>query len=120
VTVDDKTGAVLEAYTWLTGRTAPPPLSRSAATHSGRRIGWAMAVPSAMVGRAASAGRPRAARAMGPQFSGCAAKMRGRRAICPARSNSPKPIWRPSTLDPAPHGTMTLSGARKPRSSHSS
>ncbi len=88
------------------------------------RIGCAIAVPSAMVGLisvATGTSLPaRNAAAIGPQFAGWAAKMRGIASISPARSNSEKPISQPSTFDPAPHGVMMLSGARKPRSSHSS
>ena len=79
-----------------------------------------MAVPSAMVGRGSAGSRSRKARAMGAQFAGWAAKIRGSRSICRADSNSEKPMPQPSTLEPAPQGTTTLSGAEKPRSSQSS
>ena len=58
--------------------------------------------------------------AIGAQLAGWAAKILGITPISPARSSSEKPISQPSTFDPAPHGVITLSGARKPRSSHSS
>ena len=104
--------------------TAPPRVSRSVPSTSASRIGCAIAVPSAMVGLisvATGTSLPaRNAAAIGAQFAGWAAKMRGMASISPARSSSEKPISQPSTLDPAPHGVMMLSGARKPRSSHSS
>ena len=103
--------------------TAPPLVSRSVPRTSRIRMGWAMAVPSAMVGEitvsAASAASMNAA-AIGAQLAGWAANIRGRHSICSARSNSEKPISQPSTFDPAPHGVMMLSGGRKPRSSHNS
>ena len=42
-----------------------------------------------------------------------------RRSARPAAARE-KPMSQPSTFDPAPQGMMTLSGARKPRSSHNS
>ena len=44
----------------------------------------------------------------------------GKRVISPARMSSLKPRSRPRMFEPAPEGMMTLSGARKPKSSHSS
>ncbi len=88
---------------------------------SRRRRGCLIAVPSAMVfctSRGTGVSTPALKLAsIGEQFCGCAANSRGSFAICPAFNNSRKPKAQPSRLLPAPTGTMTLSGARKPRSS---
>src|SRR5579872_6481830 len=95
----------------------PPPLSRSAAMISRRRIGCLMAVPSAIVlrtSRATGVWTPAwNAASIGEQFSGCAANRRGSFVIWPAFISSRKPNAQPSRLLPAPTATMTLSGARK-------
>mmetsp|Transcript_8788 Transcript_8788/g.19539 ORF Transcript_8788/g.19539 Transcript_8788/m.19539 type:complete len:215 (-) Transcript_8788:485-1129(-) len=112
-------------------RTAPPLQARRADTHSARRMGLAMEVPSAIVfsgtfhsdGACLPSSCPTASRkadAMGLHASGCAQKSRGSCLISPALSSSLKPMSQPRMLDPAPVGMMMLSGALNPRSSHSS
>src|SRR3954452_23539569 len=101
--------------------TVPPPLSRNAPMISRRRSGCLIAVPSAMVlftSRATGVSTPALKLAsIGEQLSGCAVNRRGSLVIWPAFNSSRKPKAQPSRELPAPTGTMTLSGARKPRSS---